>query len=247
MAVHAYLVAILLATPVDGAADVLTRMEETILVGADPVLADVNQVAVVLATQETPCVEPRVDALALKSTIVQRLGDAGVRVIERGADSMPRLVVHIEGLDVPGTDQCVVRVQTALDRLVTVPGQGNRQLLTQVWRVGPVMTAVAQSAAGETIGGAALVQATTFADACKAARRLLKNTSAGAALDEVGPAVQGLHPALSYPFVASKSSSVFHRPGCRWAQNISGDNLIGYQTREEAIASGKRPCKSCKP
>jgi hypothetical protein len=47
--------------------------------------------------------------------------------------------------------------------------------------------------------------------------------------------------AAGYNYVASKNSSVFHKTGCRWAQNISEDN------REEAIKSGKRPCKLCNP
>ena len=47
--------------------------------------------------------------------------------------------------------------------------------------------------------------------------------------------------------VASKTSDVFHKPDCRWAQNISADNLIQYKSRNEAIKAGKRPCKWCKP
>jgi hypothetical protein len=48
-------------------------------------------------------------------------------------------------------------------------------------------------------------------------------------------------------YVASKSSNVFHRPNCRWAKNISPDNLVEYKNRDEAIKAGKRPCKSCRP
>lgn len=48
-------------------------------------------------------------------------------------------------------------------------------------------------------------------------------------------------------FIASKGSDVFHRSDCRWAQNISADNLVGYSNREEAVRAGKRPCKWCNP
>ncbi len=48
-------------------------------------------------------------------------------------------------------------------------------------------------------------------------------------------------------FVASKSSDVFHKSDCRWAQNISTDNIVKYESRKEAIEAGKRPCKWCKP
>jgi len=48
-------------------------------------------------------------------------------------------------------------------------------------------------------------------------------------------------------FIASKGSDVFHKTDCRWAQNISADNLVTYESRKEAIEDGKRPCKWCKP
>jgi hypothetical protein len=48
-------------------------------------------------------------------------------------------------------------------------------------------------------------------------------------------------------FVTSKTSDVFHKPDCRWAQKISADNLVKYESRNEAIEAGKRPCKWCKP
>lgn len=50
-----------------------------------------------------------------------------------------------------------------------------------------------------------------------------------------------------YAYVASVNSEVFHQPNCRWAKKISPRNLVGFKTREEAIKSGRRPCKVCKP
>lgn len=239
MAVHAYLMAILLTPPVGGAAEMLRdRMEEPFLVSANWVLADVNEVSVVLATQDTPRVEQMFDTPDVKARILQKLGEAGVRVVVQGTETTPRLVVHIEGTEVPDSDKCVFRVQTTLDRLVMVPGRETRQLLTEVWRVGPVMNVVGKAEAGGAICDAALVQAGVFADAQKTARSLPE-----AAKDAPGTTSS----AAPYPFVASKSGKAFHRPDCRWAQNISADNLVTYQSRDEAVQSGKRPCKSCKP
>jgi len=48
-------------------------------------------------------------------------------------------------------------------------------------------------------------------------------------------------------YVASKNSKVFHRPDCESAKKIAPGNLIGFKSREEAINSGRRPCKVCKP
>lgn len=50
-----------------------------------------------------------------------------------------------------------------------------------------------------------------------------------------------------WKYVATKNSKVFHRPDCKWAKRISPKNLIGFKSREEAIKSGRRPCRSCGP
>jgi len=50
-----------------------------------------------------------------------------------------------------------------------------------------------------------------------------------------------------WKYVASKNSRVFHRPDCKWAKRISSKNLIGFKRREEAIKSGRKPCRSCRP
>ena len=48
-------------------------------------------------------------------------------------------------------------------------------------------------------------------------------------------------------YVASVNSEVFHKAGCKSAAKISAKNLVHYQTREEAIRAGKRPCAECRP
>ena len=46
---------------------------------------------------------------------------------------------------------------------------------------------------------------------------------------------------------ASAKAGKFHLPSCEWAQKISEDNKIIYQSREDAIADGKEPCGACNP
>ena len=48
-------------------------------------------------------------------------------------------------------------------------------------------------------------------------------------------------------YVASIHKEPFHRLSCRWAQKISPKNAVYYNTREEAIQDGHRPCKVCNP
>jgi hypothetical protein len=50
-----------------------------------------------------------------------------------------------------------------------------------------------------------------------------------------------------YAYVASAQREVFHRSNCEWAKKISPHNLVGFKSREDAINSGRRPCKVCKP
>lgn len=48
-------------------------------------------------------------------------------------------------------------------------------------------------------------------------------------------------------YVASVNKEPFHRVSCRWARKISPKNAVYYNTREEAIQDGHRPCKVCNP
>lgn len=48
-------------------------------------------------------------------------------------------------------------------------------------------------------------------------------------------------------YVASVNKEPFHCVSCRWAQKISPKNAVYYNTREEAIQAGHRPCKVCNP
>lgn len=252
MVAHACLMAFIAAMSLGGASDASLEIDGLSLIAGDPVLADVNQLDVVLATRENPSVEELIDVVKLKAQVWQKLRDAGVRPVEESSEWTQRLLVHVEGIEMPDCGKYVYRVQTALCRLVIVPGQENRRVQVEVWRVRPVLAAADKAQAGDAICTAVLSQAEFFTAARKAARSLpdatknaAKDPPAGGAAGPLISPVAGTESA--YSFVASKNGSVFHRSDCRWAQNISGDNRIGYKTREEAIQAGKRPCKSCKP
>ena len=53
--------------------------------------------------------------------------------------------------------------------------------------------------------------------------------------------------AVSAEFWASKKSNKYHYPDCRWVQKIKPENLIKFETPEEAIEAGYVSCKVCKP
>ena len=47
--------------------------------------------------------------------------------------------------------------------------------------------------------------------------------------------------------VGSRNSNVFHNPDCRYAKNISPDNLVYFESALDARRNGRRQCRSCKP
>lgn len=53
--------------------------------------------------------------------------------------------------------------------------------------------------------------------------------------------------APTYKYAASRNSNVFHYIWCHYVNRIKPSNLILFTTREQAIASGRRPCKVCSP
>jgi len=48
-------------------------------------------------------------------------------------------------------------------------------------------------------------------------------------------------------FVGSSTSKKYHRPDCRYALKIKPENLIYFQSEEDAKGQGYLPCKSCNP
>ena len=123
---------------------------------------------------------------------------------------------------------------------LTLPGRKDLRLQAEVWQSEPVMQAVAKPAAAEAITTAVLAQAEAFVAAHQAARS--PRPFPPDIQSDIAPPI-----AAGAAFVCSKSSQVFHRPDCRWVQNIAGGNLIGYNSRAEAVQAGKRPCKTCQP
>ncbi|MHC4551309.1 MAG: hypothetical protein ACYSUT_00890 [Planctomycetota bacterium] len=48
-------------------------------------------------------------------------------------------------------------------------------------------------------------------------------------------------------YFASKSSKVFHRADCYHVRRMDTSKAAHFNTRQEAIQTGRRPCKTCSP
>jgi micrococcal nuclease len=50
-----------------------------------------------------------------------------------------------------------------------------------------------------------------------------------------------------YPYMASKTSKIFHRVDCSHAKRIDAAKAIYFSSRQEAVRTGRQPCKTCNP
>lgn len=48
-------------------------------------------------------------------------------------------------------------------------------------------------------------------------------------------------------FVASKVAHKYHYTWCKWAKRINAENLIVFNSPDQAISAGYKPCRVCKP
>jgi hypothetical protein len=252
MGIHACFIAVLLGVSSAGAGEWPTS--PGVLIAADPVLEDVEQLAVVLATGEAGQVGPMIDAPGLRIEVVKKLNAAGIRLVENEAALDPRLTIRIESVAVPRAGAYVCRVQAALDRVVTISGRKDVQAQAQVWRARPALETVDEVGAGKAVAAAVLAQVEVFIAACQSAHQSLhaakddkRDASASDVLPPAAPQVENLPLTPGYACVASKGGSVFHRPTCRLVRRIAAGNLINYRSRQDALQAGLRPCKSCKP
>ena len=69
--------------------------------------------------------------------------------------------------------------------------------------------------------------------------------SAGRAAAEAGYTVTP--PNAEAKYIASKVSDKYHLLSCEYAERISEDNRIYYETKTEAEEDGRSPCSVCLP
>jgi hypothetical protein len=200
--------------------------------------------------------------------VENRLDKAGIKIVSRPfLDSRPissltdvepsrvaKLRIDIGTLRIENSQKYVFRIQTSLVREVYLSKVPTLPINADVWKVEPVMQVVSVKHIPAQVADVVLEQVEFFILAYKATNPRGKQPSdAGtnrtdslkAAEKQAKPAAESL--VAEYRYVASKNSGVFHRPQCRWAKKISPKNLVNYNSRDEAIKAGKRPCKQCKP
>ena len=193
----------------------------------------------------------------LEAKVTDKLKEAGIKTapgITGNILNIPEIRIRIELLKLDDLQQYIFHIQTSLlvkVRLVQRPG---RYIKADVWKTRPVMHVVALQDMPAQVTDLVLEQIDAFIHAYIAA-----NPKAGGLADPNNTKVPSIAlpkgqakpadraDAAKYRYVASKNSKVFHKPDCTWAKKIKPENVIGYQSRRQAISAGKRPCKRCKP
>ena len=225
------------------------------LIGIDKLYVGFSQVEVNLSS------DPNKDFLVWNDRRVKvenKLKETGLKVASMLYDhgysdkdgDVARLDVSMKMLKPTDSQQCVFCVQTSLARSVYLAKDSSGPIYAEVWKVGPKIGVASVHDMPDAVTNLVVEQVEVFVRNYLAAnppgsQPADANDIVTAPPKRVKPAAK---PAVAkYNYVASKNSKVFHNPQCSSAKRILPKNLIGYNSRDEAIKAGKRPCKICKP
>jgi hypothetical protein len=226
-----------------------SRDDLSLISKPDPALAGIEPMCVVVVSHNT---EPNRAALLLKS--VKRktetdLKKAGIEVFivpdENNPPELPELRISVDIFRPDNSGRCFLHVQTSLAKLVYLDKDLAMSIKTDVWKIGPAMEVTSLENMQTVTMRMVSKQVAVFIHACVAANNADKSSGAGGTKTAAAPVAKSGSDELHY--VASKNGKAFHIPTCRSAARIKPENLVTYNTREDALAAGKNPCKQCKP
>lgn len=247
-----------------------------ILIGkANPALAGIEKLYVVIVPPDTEPKKDGLVWKELDKLVRDKLKNAGITIAEDDVDkinpdlakflkkklnsvrnlkfrsvNIPELRVDIEMLKLKGSQQYVFRIQIALSRLVYLAKDSSWSIKADVWKTGSPMQAISVKNMPAVVTDVVLEQVDAFIAAYCAANPPGARPSAPNDITvkpEKLTKPDAKRAVAEYKYVASKNSKVFHKPDCRWVKRIKPANLVGYNSRNEAIEAGKRPCKTCNP
>ena len=240
--------------------------QQPILIGrANPALAGIDELYVVIEPIDA---RPSKDGLVwkqLEAKVKAEIKEAGIR-IAAGVDlgrghkehDIPELRIQMEMLQFANLQLYVFRVQTSLAVEAHLKAQ-NLSFKADVWKAVPSMQAASIQDMSAAVTDTILEQVEVFIHGWLAANpQDLQPSKASGRTDgsvitpkkwarTVIKSAAARSSEIEHKYVASKNSRVFHKPGCSSAKRIKPENLVDYGGRAEALRTGKRPCKLCKP
>jgi len=259
----------ILCVPTLSQTELLPPEDRPFLIGrAHPELTQIEQLYIDLHPETSVS---HIDIRTLEDIhkkIESRLDNANINIISRlFLDSRPifsltdvnplhlaKLRVDIGTLKLEKSQQYVFRIQISLAAKVYLTKPSTWLIEADVWKANPVMQTVSIKDMPTEITNTVLEQVENFILAYKEANKPAQQSSKidTNTTDSLTAAEKQIKPTIKstvseYKYVASKNSTVFHKPQCRSAKRINQENLVGYNNRQSAIKSGRRPCKTCKP
>lgn len=249
-------------------------IEEDLIASVNPALAGIEKLYVNIVPLDT---EPNKNGLIFKeleTKVINNLLEAGMKVVgsiktvmtvglaiselsELRVDiDMLKPVPHQKSSGSPGfgAGQYVFRIQASVLREVRLARRSDLALRANVWRTQPVMQLVSVENMSAKVTNVVSEHVEAFIQAWLAANPQGVQSPDAEKSGTVSLPVQaelsrpiGRPAVAEYNYVASKNSKVFHKAECSSAKRIKPENIVGYNSRDEAIDAGKRPCKICKP
>ena len=191
----------------------------------------------------------------LEANAKEKLHRAGIESETPTADnilSISELRIYISTLSLEDLHQYVFHIRTALARAVCLKDKRNPVFKSDIWQATPVMQTVSVENMRDKVTEVVLEQVQSFIHTHAATKLAAKQSSEAIISESDSPATPESQTktdteSTATRFWASKSSTIFHKPECRWAKNISAQNLVSYTSKDEAMKTGKRPCKTCNP
>jgi len=211
----------------------------------NPSLADVDKLAVVIIPAPT---EPNTDGLIwekLTAEVLAKLNKAGINIIAGIAGNIleiPELRLYIDILKISDSQQYVIRVQTTFAEKVLVKEGAKLYIKAEVFKTDPVMRVILIQDMPHSIASIVDEQVDAFIAVWSATKSANKQSAEASAAPN-----KPSDSKAAAEFVGSKTSDVFHKAGCQFAQRIKPENLVNYNSRQEALSAGKRPCSRCNP
>jgi len=252
---------------------VLKLPQSPYLIGQpNPALADVNRLYIAINLQFPGAEDKWEFTRQIEQRVKDTFRDSEINVIDTTVDensplaprlkkqgnsldklrfrpaNIPEFRIDVDLLNLADANQCVFRLQTSFSKKAILENGPKAIVMADVWKDDPVLRLVASKDVNESIIAVAIRQTKTFIGSWSAARTSDKQseTQSRNATDEKNTNTIKKQ-SVESKYVGSKTSEVFHKADCQFAQKIKPENLVSYDSREDAVGAGKRPCSRCKP
>ena len=228
--------------------------------GSHPALLGLERLYIVIDKPDTDSNIPGLDRQSLRRLVLNEVNTTSIN-IEPALEpntlpslEIPEYHVRIKVINA-GQQLSVLYIQCSLVKKVFLTEDLSIAVKTEVWKTEPEFHVVPTERVTAKIREIVANSARAFTSSVKMSNHVRKTNvtiqkSQGSRSSTTN---NNQHHARTepnqpeYKFMASKNGEVFHKPDCQFAQKIAPRNLVGYDSRDAAIAAGKRPCKRCNP